>query len=172
MQTTTRRQRSPLTSSALLSFLVGASLDQHGPVQSGCIRTRMGGRCESRPHCSSNRHALDRGVGDWVAAPPRCPTRCGHHSDIHFPKPDVTPDCGTGLLHTLARVRPDQLLLPGPGARCSVATLHVQSCTTLATGLHDLLQTQPFQNQRAEVFQGNLELQPAGAPCNTSGART
>ena len=26
-----------------------------------------------------NRHAFDRGAGDWVAAPSRCPTCCGHH---------------------------------------------------------------------------------------------
>ena len=58
---------------------------------------------------------------------------------------------------------------PGPGASCSMATLHVQNCTTLAMGLHDLQwQTQPFKNQRAEVFRATLNSRPVGAPCNTA----
>ena len=46
----------------------------------------------------------------------------------------------------------------------SMGTLHVQKGTTLALSLHDLQwQTQPFQNQRAEMFRGDLELQACRA---------
>ena len=41
----------PVDKFTVLSFLVGASLDHHGTVKSGRIRTRMGGRCESGPQC-------------------------------------------------------------------------------------------------------------------------
>ena len=84
----------PVDKFSVLPFLVGASLDQHNPVNSGRTRTCMRGRCESRPGTvmerQPNRQHLDRThVG------------CGN-SDIHVPKAHVAPDCG---LHTLARVR-------------------------------------------------------------------
>ena len=50
-----------------------------------------------------------------------------------------------------------------------MATLHVQKGTTLALSLHDLQwQTQPLQNQRAEMFPVTLNSRPVGAPCNTA----
>ena len=175
--TTTRRQRSPLTSSAYFRSLSARALTSTAPFKVAAFghvweadvradRNVMSTASWAVMDRQPGRQHLDRAhIGCWK-------------SDIHVLKADVAPDCGTGLpthsVQSAFRANCSRPQPPGPGANCSMATLHVQNCATLAMGHHDLQwQTQHFQNERAEVFWGNLELQPCRSSVqHSAGARS